>query len=163
MTSVPQEIYRPRAFSNRGVWDLGAVTFKAYDLRAKGKSVTPEMIATADTFLRKEVLPAVAHMGENNGLGFVIIHPGDLGLTIAAHWWAQESVLCQRIYRRLYDSPAPLDTVNRPAVACVWELEIITAEHQIWRETMMTPPPDTDAYVNTRAEQATSVSSRMVC
>ncbi|MBO9427018.1 hypothetical protein J7444_19945 [Labrenzia sp. R4_1] len=90
-------------------------------------------------------------MGDSNGLGFVILHPGDLGVTIAAQWWSQGSVLCQRIYRRQYDDDVPLDTIRRPSVACVWELEIINAEQTIWRETMMTLRPDRFAYLNTLA------------
>lgn len=150
MNSSPIEIYKPRMTADRGVWDLGVIQFKVYDLLADGKNVTDEMIETADTFLREEVVPNAEKMGDNNGLGFVIIHPGDLGLTIAAQWWAQGSVLCQRIYRRKYDDIVPLDTISRPAVACVWELEIITAEQSIWRETMMKPQHDKSAYLKTR-------------
>ena len=150
MNSGPIEIYRPRIVVDRGVWDLIVVKFKVYDLLAEGKTVTDGMIEVAEVFLHEEVIPDVQSMGDSNGLGFVIIHTGDLGVTITAHWWAQGSVLCQRIYRRQYCDSAPLDTINRPAVACVWELEIITAEQDIWRETMMKPQPDTSAYLNRR-------------
>ncbi|MFK7938271.1 MAG: hypothetical protein AB8B82_02750 [Roseovarius sp.] len=151
MSSGPIEVYTARDTTDRGVWDVGPLQFKVYELRAEGKTVTPEMIETAQAFLRDEVVHDAQKMGDSNGLGFVILHPGALGVTIAAHWWAQGSVLCQRIYRRQYDDAAPLDTINRPAVACVWELEIITAEHGIWRKTMMTLPHDTSAYLATRA------------
>ena len=153
MSSGPVEVYSPRAVANRGVWDLGNNQFKVYELLADGKTVTGHMIETANTFLREEVIGAAEKMGDSNRLGFVIIHPGDLGLTIAAHWWAQGSVLCQRIYRRQYDDAAPLDTISRPAVACVWELEIMAAEQNFWRETMMKPQQDKFAYLSTFAEQ----------
>jgi hypothetical protein len=130
---------------------LGAVRFKVYDLLAEGKAVSAETVETADTFLRQDVMCDVVKMGDSNGLGFVIIHPGELGVTIAAQWWAQGSVLCQRIYRRQYDETVALDTINRPAVACVWELEIISKEQQIWRETMMMTQPDRAAYLGTLA------------
>jgi len=151
MNSGPIEIYKPRVAVDRGVWDLGIILFKVYDLLADGKIVTDEMIETAEAFLREEVVSDATNMGDNNGLGFAIIHPGDLGLTIAAQWWVQGSVLCQRIYRRQYDDAVPLDTINRPAVACVWELEIITAEQRIWRETMMKSQHDKSAYLRTFA------------
>lgn len=147
----PIEIYKPRVISDRGVWDLGAIQFKIYELHAEGKTVTSGMVETAKAFLREDVLCDIENMGDSNGLGFAIIHPGDLGVTIAAHWWAQGSVLCQRIYRRQYDDTAPLDTLNRPVVACVWELEIIAVEQKIWRETMMKPQPDKTAYLKTLA------------
>ncbi len=151
MLTGPTEIYQPRMISVRGVWTVGDIRFKIYDLLAEGKTVTKEMIGIAECFLSEEVKSDVEDMGDSNGLGFVIIHPGDLGITIAAQWWAQGSVLCQRIYRRQYDSELPMDTINRPAVACVWELAIIGAEQQIWRETMMSSHPKTTSYLDTFA------------
>lgn len=145
------ELYRPRKISNRGIWDLGDIQFKIYDLLAEGKTVSDEMIKTAESFLRGDVLMAAQKMGDSNGLGFVIIHPGDLGITIAAHWWAQGSVLCQRIYRHQYTDALPLDTINRPAIACIWELEIIAAEQIIWCETMMKLQTDKSAYLKKSA------------
>ncbi|MCK7615925.1 hypothetical protein [Roseibium sediminicola] len=150
MNNGPVEIYRPRDAAFRAIWEIGVIKFKVYDLLAQGKTVTGEMLETADSFLREEVVRDVGKMDDNNGLGFVIIHPGDLGVTIAAQWWSQGSVLCQRIYRHQYDD-VPLDTIRRPAVACVWELEIINAEQTIWRETMMKSHPDEFAYLNTLA------------
>jgi hypothetical protein len=147
----PIEIYQPRRKSARGIWTLGHVQFKVYDLLAEGKVITEEVTRTAERFLSEEVMSDVEKMGDSNGLGFVIIHLGDRGLTIAAHWWAQGSVLCQRTYRRQYESETPMDTVNRPAVACVWELEIINSEREIWRETMMTPNPHKTSYLETLA------------
>ncbi|QBF32943.1 hypothetical protein CFI11_17195 [Thalassococcus sp. S3] len=90
-------------------------------------------------------------MGDSNDMGFVIIHPGDLGLSISAHWWAQGSVLCQHIYRRLHDAPLPMDTVSRPVIGCVWELALIQSEQRAWRTAMMRPDPDPEAYLLTFA------------
>ncbi|MEM8796926.1 MAG: hypothetical protein AAGE61_15285 [Pseudomonadota bacterium] len=151
MNNGPVEIYHPRATAFRAIWEFDAIKFKVYDLLAHGKTVTDDMIETARTFLRETVVLDVEKMGDSNDLGFVIIHPGDLGVTIAAQWWAQGSILCQRIYRHQYDDAAPLDTISRPAVACVWELEIIQAEQAIWRETMMKSKTDKFAYLNTFA------------
>ncbi|MEP6146120.1 MAG: hypothetical protein ABJ201_01815, partial [Nisaea sp.] len=110
-----------------------------------------DLLSKAEAFLIKDVLPRVAAEGEDNGLGFVILHPGDLGVSISAHWWIQGSVLCQHKYRNLYDANEPMNTVERPAVACVWELAIINAEQEAWRETMMTRAPDQKAYLERRA------------
>ncbi|MEO1139852.1 MAG: hypothetical protein AAFW87_10390 [Pseudomonadota bacterium] len=146
----PIEIYRPRAVAHRGIWDVGGVRFKVHDLLADGQVVSGDTVAITQQFLKTEVLKRVADMGESNGLGFVILHPGDLGLSIAAQWWAQGSVLCQHIYRKTYDGDAPLDTIARPVVGCVWELAIIQAEQAAWRATMMQAKPDPEAYLAAR-------------
>jgi hypothetical protein len=79
MTGRDTELYHPRETSNRGI----------YDLLADGRTVSDEMIKTAESFLRGDVLIAAQKMGDSNGLGFVIIHSADLGITIAAHCWTQ--------------------------------------------------------------------------
>jgi hypothetical protein len=84
----------------------------------------------------------------------VIIHPGELGISILAHWWIQGSVLCQHIYRKLYSAidPMDMDTVKRPVIACVWELALINAEQEAWRKTMMKSHPSPSVYMDARAD-----------
>ncbi|WP_210209364.1 MULTISPECIES: hypothetical protein [Ensifer] len=94
--------------------------------------------------------------GDSNGLGFVIVHPGSLGISISAHWWIQGSVLCQRNYRKLYTASEPMDAARRPAIACVWELALINAEQEAWRKTMMKDEPDPLAYMEERAAFGTA-------
>ena len=90
--------------------------------------------------------------GDDNGLGFVIIHPGDLGVSVLVHWWIQGSVLCQHIRRTLWGANIPMDTASRPVIACVWELGLINAEQAIWRDTMMKADSDPAVYLRTRSD-----------
>lgn len=156
MNVGPIEVYHPRAVSDHGIWEIGSLQFKIYGLLARDKEVTHDMVSVAKEFLEQDVLGRVAAMGESNGLGFVIIHPGDVGLSISAHWWAQGSVLCQHIYRREYSAAEPMDTVARPVVACVWELALINSEQEAWRETMMKIEPNQAAYLKSRAPFCTA-------
>ena len=152
MSNGPIEIYQPRVISDQGVWDIDAQQFKIYGLLADGQALSADMLSEARRFLEHEVLDRVASMGESNGLGFVIVHPGELGLTISANWWVQGSVLCQHNYRKLYGAAQPMDTITRPVVACVWELALINAEQQAWRDTMMRPMPVRAAYLEARPD-----------
>lgn len=111
------------------------------------------MIAKA--FVVQDLPPLVMAEGDDKGLGFVIIQPGDLGISILAHWWIQGSVLCQHIGRTLWDADEPMDTSTRPVIACVWELGLINAEQQLWRDTTVTDRPYAGSYPNTRALIAT--------
>lgn len=150
MTQGTTELYRPRSVSDLGFWDVAPLKLKIYGIAAEGKEVTETMITDARAFVSAEVPPLVAAEGEDNGLGFVIIHPGDLGISVAAHWWIQGSVLCQHIHRRLWGAEKPMDTDARPVIACVWELALINAEQEAWRRTMMTAAPDPSAYLSIR-------------
>lgn len=145
------ELYRPRQVSNLGRWDIDPLTLKVYGIVADGKEITQTVIDDARSFVSAEVPALVKAEGEDNGLGFVIIHPGDLGVSYLAHWWTQGSVLCQHIRRTLWGVDKPMDTATRPVIACVWELGLINAEQEFWRDTMMIPQPDPAAYLNARA------------
>lgn len=145
------ELYRPRAVSDLGLWEIDPLQLKAYGLVAGSRQITEAMIDEARAFVSTEVPPLVTAEGEDNGLGFVILHPGDLGVSVLAHWWIQGSVLCQHIRRRLWDAAVPMNTAARPVIACVWELALINAEQEAWRKTMMTEPPDPSAYLKARA------------
>ncbi len=125
MSARPIEIFQPRDYSNLGVWSIGTLQLKVYGLIAETKNISDKMQSTAKSFIERQILKRVATMGESNDLGFVIIHPGDLGISISVHWWVQGSVLCQHNYRKLYVKTEPMDTIDRPVIACVWELALI--------------------------------------
>jgi hypothetical protein len=148
----PFERYEPRQVSRLDPLSFPSVDMKAYALVASGQSIEDGFLAEAERFVVREVLPSIAETGDNNGLGFLIVHPGSLGLSVVAHWWIQGSVLCQRFYRRLYVDDTPLNMAARPSIGCVWEMAIIQQEQTIWKETMMTEHPDGQAYLARHAD-----------
>lgn len=152
MNSETIEIYQPRGVSNLGQWDIGGLKLKVYGLVADNKKIDGSMMTLAQSFVRQDVVPRVTDEGDDNGMGFVIIHPGELGVSISAHWWIQGSVLCQHIYRKLYSATEPMDATRRPVIACVWELALINAEQEAWRKTMMKSAPSPSAYMDARAD-----------
>ena len=129
---------------------MSGLVFKVYSIVADGRQVSAALIEEARTFVSRDVPPIAALEGASDGVGFVILHPGETGLSVLAHWWVQGCVLCQHNYRRLWDSDQPINTQARPVVACVWELELIHAEQRIWRDTMMNAAPDPASYLKTR-------------
>jgi hypothetical protein len=152
MNSGTIEIYHPRRVSDLGQWDIGGLRLKVYSLVAENQTVDGTLLTLAQSFVRKDVLPRVAEEGDDNGMGFVIIHPGESGVSISVHGWIQGSVLCQHIYRKLYSAARPMDTAGRPVIGCVWELALINAEQEAWRKTMMKDEPIPSAYMETRAD-----------
>ncbi|KJF70117.1 hypothetical protein [Agrobacterium arsenijevicii] len=151
MSTGVTELYSPRSVEYLGLWDVGHIKLKIYGVVAAGKELTSSMIDDAKAFVVQDLPPLVSAEGDDNGLGFVIIHPGDLGISVLAHWWIQGSVLCQHIRRTLWGADRPMNTATRPVIACVWELGLINAEQQLWRDTMMTGQPDAGSYLNSRA------------
>ncbi|MEM7733065.1 MAG: hypothetical protein AAF280_09815 [Pseudomonadota bacterium] len=153
---MTHDVYAPRPVSFLGVWSFPGLDLKAYGLSAEDRPVTDAMEETGRGFVRDDVLPSMKALGDSNGLGFAIIHPGTAGLSIPVHWWTQGSVLCQRFFRQLYGADVPLNMTERPSIGCVWELGIVTEETRIWRDTMMSDAPDKGAYL-ARPVDVTSV------
>ncbi len=141
------EAYAPRAVSFLGVWSFPGLDLKAYGLSAEDRPVTDVMEKIGRGFVHGDVLSSVNALGDSNGLGFAIIHPGTEGLSIPVHWWTQGSVLCQQFFRQLHGADVPLNMTERPSIGCVWELGIIAEETRIWRDTMMSDAPDKGAYL----------------
>lgn len=150
MTTKTIDVYHPRTVSHLGQWEIGDLKLKIYGLLAGGATIDGPMVLLAQSIVRQDVLQRVRDEGDSNGMGFVIIHPGTLGLSISVHWWIQGSVLCQHNYLRLYSSSEPMDAARRPVIACVWELALINAEQETWRKTMMKSAPDPSAYMGER-------------
>lgn len=151
MNSSVTEIYNPREVTDLGIWQIEGLNFKVYAIIADGQMMSEELLSEAKSFVVDQVPELVAKEGHDNGLGFVIIHPGEFGVSILAHWWIHGSVLCQHIRRRIWDQDKPMDTQTRPVIACIWELGLINAEQEIWRKTMMGVKPDPSVYLETRA------------
>ncbi|MEL7254094.1 MAG: hypothetical protein AAGL23_07955 [Pseudomonadota bacterium] len=146
---MTHEVYAPRPVTFLGAWSFPGLQLKIYGLSAEDRPITDAMEAAARQFIENDVLPSMNALGDSNGLGFAILHPGTAGLSIPVHWWTQGSVLCQRFYRQLYGADAPLNMTERPSIGCVWEMEIVAQETRIWRETMMVDVPDANAYLTT--------------
>ena len=146
-TDLPHETYTPRAVKNLGLWKVGDIQFKIYGLLAEGRQVTDDMKIKSRDLIETGALPRAKSFGDSNELGFVIIHPGETGLSISINWWAMGSVLCQHFarYPNYQDDIEDIDT--RPAIGCVWELGIVEFETLLWKSTMMGNTPDCSVYL----------------
>lgn len=73
-------IYQPRAVSSLGAWQMSHLRLKVYGITAEGQTLSNDIVGKARAFARRELRTLVTTEGEDDGLGFVIIHPGELGL-----------------------------------------------------------------------------------
>lgn len=144
------EIYHPRAVTDLGLWLVKPLQLKVYGIAASGNVVSQENIAEAKAIAEAELPPRVSAEGQDNGLGFALLHLGETGITHSFYWWVQGCVLCQHIRRTLYGAREPLSSAERPVIGCVWELELINAEQVFWRDTMMIANSDPASYLAAR-------------
>lgn len=142
------EEYEIRQTTRLANWQLKDMDFKVYGVCVEGSYISDQMLETAKTVLENEAVARIDELGGSDKLGFIIVHSGALGLTIGIYWWTQGSVLCQHVYRKEYSLNITLDTITRPVIACVWELEIIGFEQVCWRKTMMCKNPSPKSYLD---------------
>ena len=93
-------------------------------------------------------MPRTACEQGRHGVGFVVVHDGDLGRWALYFWWAEQILLHQRLYvspisRPLHLEPAPDDGL----VACLCELPVMAYERQAWIQHVLGDTQNTDAYL----------------
>ncbi|MEO0372876.1 MAG: hypothetical protein AAF231_15580 [Pseudomonadota bacterium] len=146
---MTHEVYAPRPVTYLGAWSFPGLDLKVYGLSAEDRPITEAIKDAGRQFVETDVLQSMHALGDSNGIGFAILHPGTEGLSIPVHCWTQGSVLCQRFFRQLYGADAPLNMAERPSIGCVWEMDILAEETRIWRETMMGMVQNPQAYMAT--------------
>lgn len=138
--------------TNLGSWDIHSTKYKIYGIAVEKHSISEDMMHFAYSYVKNELPKIVEYSDQHNGLGFVIIHSGELGYSVLVHWWEQGSVLCQQVVRKTWNKDTAMNMSARSVVACVWELGLINSEQLIWRNTMMNSSPDSKKYIGTRPE-----------
>ncbi|MBX2869916.1 MAG: hypothetical protein KTR18_14650 [Acidiferrobacterales bacterium] len=80
-------LYEPRELRvNIGVWESSSHKFKVYGIVAKNRDITDTTLLLARSFLLDVISEDIAPCEQDNSLGFVIIHPGELGVSVLVHW-----------------------------------------------------------------------------
>ncbi|RIY00734.1 hypothetical protein D3218_09985 [Aureimonas flava] len=126
----PGETYRPRASGTLGHWRAGSAQVKAYAIRADGDPLGDDLQRAARDLVGAEDLGGAE-------LGFAIVHRGEEAVWLLLHWWMPGGMLAERLWRRPLDGTAAFEPVDRPLMACVWELPVIGFERDAYVETVM--------------------------
>ncbi|MFO0582439.1 MAG: DUF1272 domain-containing protein [Anaeromyxobacter sp.] len=129
--------FTARARRYHGVAVLGEWRVKRYALWSVERA--PPDAAALDEALR--LARAVLDRAARGGLGFVILHHGRDGDYLLVDWWSDEDVLNHRLLVRPTGEPAFRDPRQASWLACVWELELVAGERDLWVETTMADPP----------------------
>lgn len=141
-----QEQFRPRPVRFLGMWELAGWRMKAYGLQAEHTRMLPELVdaarKTAEEILAQE-------QGESYGVGFVGVHSGRDENFVFVDWWARENELHHHVFISAKDHPAQLRRAPDGLSACVWDLQVIWFERNMWVEKVLANPrgPDIEAYL----------------
>lgn len=141
-----QRGYEERIFSFYGVHQLGEALIKVYGISRDGSDLAAPVVDTATSL-------ASAFVGSqpmDAPVGFVIVHVAREAVFYVLCCWNDENMLRIEVFRASLSAPEHVESiVDTRIVACVWELEIIAYERDLWVSEVLGPKTDSlRAYLN---------------
>lgn len=144
------EPYIPRRMGSAGLWKCGDFTMKAYAIQRNPDPAVDLLSAEVAEAARRratEVLRVAAAPRVHYGLGYCIVHAGELANWLLVDWWEEGAIVCQRLFAAPHADPCNFKPVDAPLMACVWELAIVSAESKAWMRHMLQREPDPAGYL----------------
>ncbi len=145
------------AYQTRPIRFLELVEHQGWQIKVYGIRVqegntaeTPDepVVELAKTAVLK-TLPQPAVTDNRYGVGFLIIHQGQMRNWLLLDWWYEEDILKQKLFSSPLDTPNQIEPAEPDLLACVWELAVHGFERQAWLQTVLQNPtgPDLAAYL----------------
>ena len=139
------ERWTPRTVLRLGQWSSGAVPLKAYAIQARGGEPLEPIALEAAARIVSAASDAIATT-RHEGCGFAILHR-DEAYWLQLIWWMEGSSCAQLLWRSPVDAPEDFGAVERPAMACVWELALIDHERRAFIRSNSLPGDAVAAYL----------------
>ncbi|MFN7918675.1 MAG: DUF1272 domain-containing protein [Bryobacteraceae bacterium] len=132
--------YHSRRVRFHGVDDFGGWKVKMYSIchQSRDKPDSEEWAAA------KLLAHSTLHSQASGGAAFLIVHKGEDGEYVLVDWWSDGNILNNRLWIRNRGEANFRDVRHGTWTACVWELNVIAAEHRAWMNTAMNG--DTEKY-----------------
>ncbi|MEO1041402.1 MAG: hypothetical protein AAFX52_03855 [Pseudomonadota bacterium] len=144
--------YQSRVFTAHDLWRINDLALKVYMIKKRETQVSTETIqCTAEQYAHDHLPVLREKEGSDHGLGYAILHLGELCNWLLIHWWAHQDIALGTLASA--DDLFNARFVSRDHQrfhACVWEHVVIDHERNAWVENMMTADPNAEAYLNDR-------------
>ncbi len=143
--------YLPRRFVSDGVWSIDGLKLKSYLItRRDAPSIDATMIDNAKSYIELTI-PAIRRQeGADHGLGYVIVHAGEMGNWLLIHWWAYEDIALRMLASAEVGDHRFKSEDHRRFHACVWEHVAIDHERNAWVQEMMRRDGSAERYLSNR-------------
>ncbi|MEO0464614.1 MAG: hypothetical protein AAF127_15915 [Pseudomonadota bacterium] len=143
--------YEARNFAFVETREMACVEFKVYTIaKLEVTDVSPSLLRKAYQYI-ETVMPEVRKQeGADHGLGYVILHAGEMGNWLLIHWWAHSDIALRLLASAEIGSDVFTSNDHRRFHACVWEHVVIDHERLAWVRQAMTPEGDGARYLSDR-------------
>ncbi len=152
-TSVsPPMRYAQRRFGSLGLWVEAGFRVKAYGITTvtgSGPLLPPSVVEAARAHVAERLSAAHAE-GGHYGVGYAMVHAGLEANWLLLDWWAYGDIGCHVLSSSSAAAPTRFEPVQRPLMACVWELVVTAHERDAWVRHMMSGAADVEGYLGDR-------------
>jgi hypothetical protein len=131
-------VYEPRDFCFAGIWNVAGLRLKTYLLSLSGASgVEDSLVKNAHSYAA-DALPQVRREeGPDHGVGYVILHQGEMATWLLIHWWAHNDIVMRLLASAELGGDRFESQDHRRFHACVWEHVVIDHERNAWVKEAM--------------------------
>ncbi|MEM7701543.1 MAG: hypothetical protein AAF251_06355 [Pseudomonadota bacterium] len=145
------EPYEAREFAFVEATELGGIDFKIYTIARTGASdVSPALLRNAYSYI-ETVLPEVRkEEGPDHGLGYVILHAGQMSNWLLIHWWAHSDIALRLLASAELGTDVFVSHDHKRFHACVWEHVVIDHERLAWVRQAMSATGSASNYQSDR-------------
>lgn len=127
------DTYTARRFAFEQVKRLGGIDFKVYIIAAEGRMDIASALLDRSYQYVESVLPRVRKSeGEDSGLGYIILHAGEMSNWLLVHWWAHSDIALRLLASAENKDAEFASQDHRHFHACVWEHVVIDHERHAW-------------------------------
>jgi hypothetical protein len=141
--------------------ELDGWQLKRYGILAQERTYDQKVVSSAlDSAIER--LPTPGKLDDpngNHGIGFQIVHFAEIAVVSPVFYWMWGSVLANTHQMRAqWDNPREFETGVKEVVACVWEMQIISFESQLWTQTVLSDSGETDEKLSRYLESSLSIA-----
>jgi hypothetical protein len=141
------DIWAPRSVVRLGLWPAGPVELKAYAILADASHPLDSDLIEPARAVAEADGPAIAAT-DHRGVGFAILHRDPESNWLLVHWWIAGGSCAERLYASPPGEAGRFAPVERPLMACVWELALIDHERRAYARTAMAIGGTREAYLD---------------
>lgn len=145
------ETFKPRPVSYLGVHPIGDWQFKIYRMAYKESEPVDGLLDATLSNLPKWLDDNTKlNDFDHYKVGTVIIHEAKDSILTVVSWWVYENVIQNHVYCAPFDNPIEaVDYSNKGIRFCVWELNILWHERNLWVEHVLknADSPDWEKYL----------------
>lgn len=141
--------YAPRYFRFHDIWDVDGLRVKFYSI-TQARDIQPAEVTltAAHDYSAKTLSMLRREEGPDHGLGYAMVHFGEMSNWLLVHWWAHQDIAL-RLLASTDDQVSPrfVSRDHHRFHACVWEHVVIDHERNAWVRHVMSTPSQPENYL----------------